>query len=289
MGPSPARNAGSKPVEKHRTAAQCEKRLRRGLIVVSVTWLGLLAAGLILIARSADIGRAAAWTGKAAAVLACQLLFIIRNRRRILRGPNLAHLWGTANLLTLLRGTLAAVLAGFLFGDKPSGLAGWLPALLYTLLAGLDYLDGYWARRTGTETAMGEILDQEYDALGILLAVSLAVQFGHLPAAFLSVGLARYLFAWAAAWRRRRGLPIRPLPPSNLRRRLAGFQMAVLAVVLWPVAGPPGTVLAGLIVGVPFLLGFARDWLIASAKLDPEHRSYLKARARFYRITRSWL
>ncbi len=281
--------AASRQADKHTHRQSHSRRLRRGLIVLSVAWLWLLAAGFILIALSADPGSAAAWTGKVALVMAYQLLFILHNRDRILDGPNLAHLWGTANLLTLVRGTLAAVLAGFLFSDKPTGPASWLPALLYTVLAGLDYLDGYWARRTGTRTAMGEILDQEYDALGILLAVSLAVQFGHLPAVFLCVGLARYAFAGAAAWRRRRGLPVRPLPPSYLRRRLAGFQMAVLAVFLWPVAGPPGTVLAGLIVGVPFLLGFARDWLIVSGNLDPEDRGYLKARALFYRITRTWL
>jgi CDP-diacylglycerol--glycerol-3-phosphate 3-phosphatidyltransferase len=218
-----------------------------------------------------------------------QLLFLLRNRRPILSGENLHALWGAANRLSLTRGLLIALLAGFLFSPKPGGILGWLPPLLYTVLAVLDFFDGYWARKSSTQTRLGELLDQEYDALGILVAVILVVQWRHLPAAFLYLGVIKYMFAGGIAWRSFRGAPVYPLPPSYMRRRLAGFQMGILAVFLWPIARPPGTVVAELIVGVPLLLGFVRDWLVVSGALDPEAPNYRKVKKIFYHIGRIWL
>jgi phosphatidylglycerophosphate synthase len=184
---------------------------------------------------------------------------------------------------------MIALLAGFVFAPQPAGIIGWLPALLYTATAGLDFLDGYWARRHNTATRMGAVLDQEYDALGILVAAVLVVQWGRLPAAFLYLGAAKYLFSWGIGWRRLRGRPVYPLPPSRLRRRLAGFQMGILAVFLWPIARPPGTVLAELIIGIPLLLGFIRDWMLVSGAFDPEDQTYRKLKTAFHRIAETWL
>jgi CDP-diacylglycerol--glycerol-3-phosphate 3-phosphatidyltransferase len=182
-----------------------------------------------------------------------------------------------------------ALLAGYLFATRPGGILGWLPALLYTLLASLDFFDGYWARRTDTRTRMGELLDQEYDALGILIAVVLVIQWGHLPGAFIYIGVAKYLFSGGIAWRLRRGKTVHPLPPSFMRRRLAGFQMGILAVFLWPIARPPGTVLAELIVGVPLLIGFIRDWLLVSGTLDPQDPAYRTIKRKVYAAGADWV
>jgi len=184
---------------------------------------------------------------------------------------------------------MIAILAGFLFKPKPSGILGWLPAALYSLLAILDFFDGYWARRSNTQTRMGELLDQEYDALGILISVILVIQWKHLPIAFIYIGVAKYVFAAGIAWRSYRGKAVYPLPPSYMRRRLAGFQMGILSVFLWPIARPPGTLLAELIIGVPLLLGFIRDWLLVSGALDPEDPDYRKVKEIFYRAGRHWL
>jgi CDP-diacylglycerol--glycerol-3-phosphate 3-phosphatidyltransferase len=259
------------------------------LIVLALIDLLLLGAGFLLTVRSLGLQSGGIWAIKVAAVMAYQLLFLVRNRKTALGGANLDHLWGTANKLSLARGLMIALLAGYLFSPKPSGISGWLPALLYTLLAVLDFLDGYWARRTNTRTRMGELLDQEYDALGILIAMVLVIQWRHLPVAFLYIAVAKYVFAAGTAWRSFRGQPLFPLPPSYMRRRLAGFQMGILAVFLWPVARPPGTVLAQLIIGVPLLLGFIRDWLLVSGALDPEDEGYRRLKRGFYRIGRRWL
>ena len=272
---------------KHSEAQPCTRRFYRGWAVLWVIDLLILAVGSILTYRFLHCG--GSWAAKVAAVMIYQQLFLLRNRKKILSGENLDRLWGLANILSLLRGTMIAVLAGFLFAPKPVGTIGWLPALLYTLLAALDFFDGYWARKSNTVTRMGELLDQEYDALGILVAVVLVVQWRHLPPAFLYIGAAKYVFAWAAACRTVRNRPVYPLPPSYMRRRLAGFQMGILAVFLWPIARPPGTVLAEPIIGVPLLLGFLRDWLLASGALDPEDPGYRKIKDTFYRIGQTWL
>jgi CDP-diacylglycerol--glycerol-3-phosphate 3-phosphatidyltransferase len=261
----------------------------RGISLLGLIDLLVLTAGFLLILRFRDPRTGGIWALKAAAVVAYQLLFILGNRRKILSGENLDHLWGPANLISLTRGLMIAVLAGFLFAPQPVGILGWLPAGLYSLLAILDFFDGYWARKSNTQTRLGELLDQEYDALGILVALVLVIQWGHLPIPFLYIAVAKYVFAAGTAWRSFRGKVVHPLPPSHMRRRLAGFQMGILTVFLWPIARPPGTLLAQLIIGVPLLLGFVRDWLLVSGALDPEDPGYRKIKKAFYNLGSRWL
>jgi phosphatidylglycerophosphate synthase len=179
-------------------------------------------------------------------------------------------------------------LAGFLFLPDAPGLSGWLPALLYAAAAGADALDGFWARRTGSLTRLGALLDGELDGVGLLLASVLAVQYGRLPPVFLAVGLAKPAYAAALGLRRLAGGPLHELPPSYLRRRLAGFQMGVTAVCLWPAAAPPATILAQVLLGVPLLTGFLRDGLAACGLLDPSRPAYQSWKARLGRLAFTW-
>ena len=261
----------------------------RGLITLGLLYLLVLAGGSACVHVYRIIGPAIWWTVKVGTVMGCQMLIILLGKKRILSGQNLDYLWGTANILTQIRGALVAILAGFLFVPKQPGFLGWLPALLYTVLAALDFLDGYWARKSGTETRMGELLDQEYDALGILVAVILAIQYKHLSSVFIYIGIAKYLFAWGIVRRRHRGRPVCDLPPSFMRRRLAGFQMGILAVILWPIASPIGSNLAESIIGIPLAVGFIRDWLIVSDRLNPENPVYVRLKKLFYTFGKTWL
>jgi len=252
------------------------RRFLRGLAVAGAAHAAILAGGFVLLARLRSPAEAWPWVLKVGAALAFQLLLPLMRRRTVLSGENLDKLWGPANVLTMIRGALVALLAGFLFVPMPAGPAAWLPALLFTLSVTLDFVDGWLARRTASQTRLGALLDVEFDALAILLALGLAVHYGHLPLPFLAVGLARYLFVAGIAVRRRRGLAVMELPPSYLRRRLAGFQMGVLAVLLWPIAAPPATILAQALIAVPLLAGFGRDWLLVSGRLDPHAPGYRK-------------
>jgi CDP-diacylglycerol--glycerol-3-phosphate 3-phosphatidyltransferase len=286
-GVHPDRGTPVQPKERI-PAAELRRRFSRGWAILAAVHAVILSTGVGLLWLLRGSGPARLWGIKVGAVLAFELLLPLARRRYVLDGENLQRMWGAANLLTLFRGLLVALLAGFLFAPRPEGAAAWLPALLFTTAAAVDFLDGWWARHTSSQTHLGSLLDMEFDAVGILLAVALTVQYRALPAPFLAVGVARYLFVAAAALRRRRGRPVHGLPPSYLRRRLAGFQMGVLAVILWPVAQPPATTIAEGLVGIPLLAGFLRDWLVVSGRLDPQDPGYRRVVSALRRAAYRW-
>ncbi len=181
---------------------------------------------------------------------------------------------GYGTYLSLFRGWLLALLAGFLLIPWPSGWLGWTPALLYILAGILDLFDGYLARRTHHTTALGEFLDIELDSFGVLIAVAVAIHWGQWPIWFAVIGLARPLFIWGLNLRRRRKRPIRPLPANNFRRVLAGLQMGFIAVALWPIVPAKWATVVGLAFAIPFTLNFLLDWLIASTLIDVESEWY---------------
>lgn len=185
---------------------------------------------------------------------------------------------GYGNGLTLTRGLVICLLAGFLFAPRPTGLLAWAPALLYTVACLLDYLDGYVARITGHATVLGEILDMEFDGLGMLIAVTLAIQYGQIPPWYLVLGVARQLFVFGMWVRGRLDLPVYELPPSDNRRLIAGFQMGFMTVMLWPILAPPITTLASLLFAVPLALSFGRDWLVVSGWFDADAPNYQRMR-----------
>jgi CDP-diacylglycerol--glycerol-3-phosphate 3-phosphatidyltransferase len=171
---------------------------------------------------------------------------------------------GPGNWMTLLRGALIAALAGFLFTPRLQGWPGWTPALLYLLAAAADFSDGYLARISDHATRLGEILDMSFDGLGVLVAASLAIQYGQVPVWYLSVALARYLFLAGLQVRKWRHLPVHELPPSVRRRAVAGAQMGFIAFILMPVFTPPAAHIAAVFFALPFLAGFGLDWLYTS-------------------------
>jgi CDP-diacylglycerol---glycerol-3-phosphate 3-phosphatidyltransferase len=180
---------------------------------------------------------------------------------------------GAANTLTLLRGVLIAGLAGFLFSPWPTGWLAWLPGILYLVASLGDFLDGILARLSGQVTRLGEVLDMEFDVLGVLVTVVLVIQYGQAPGWYVLVALARYLFVGALWLRLRLGLPVYELPFSVRRRTLAGIQMGVLGMLLLPVFGPPGTLWVTSAFGIPLLAGFLWDWLLVIGKVKETAQS----------------
>lgn len=264
------------------------ERFRRGMTLLAVTYIAILIAewvALVAMFPAGDsLSRASLWALKTAAVLAWQFFVIIANRAVVTRGENLGHLWGWANRITLARGVLLALLAGYLFVPEPRGPAAWLPASIYAIAAMADFLDGFVARKTNTRTEMGAFMDGEFDGAGILLVMAVAVQYGRIPPAFVLVGLAKPLYAAGLLAHRKLGGQIHDIPPSYMRRRLAGFQMGVTAVILYPPVAPQLALLAESLVGFPFLVGFARDFLAASGRIDTQAPAYQKWKGRLGRF-----
>jgi CDP-diacylglycerol---glycerol-3-phosphate 3-phosphatidyltransferase len=239
-------------------------RQHRYVAALFFTGLLLIGGGCILL-RSAWIpGNLLQWA--CAAILA---LFILI--RRILtafakdpgRLPE-ACFPGLANRLTAFRGLLTCLLAGFLFLDRPEGLLAWLPGSLYSAALILDGFDGYLARLRHETSAFGAFLDRDLDALGTLIGVLLAVQYGRLPDWFILAGMAYYLFALGQWRRKKRGLPLHPLRASGYRRHVAVVQSVFIALALLPMTIFPESGIVATLVMIPVLAGFLRDWLTVS-------------------------
>ena len=197
---------------------------------------------------------------------------------------------GIANRLTLTRLAVLAALAGTALWapvsvDARLALGGWIPCLAYGAAALGDFADGAVARRTRSASAFGARLDAESDALGMAAGTGIAVLWsGVLPPWYLLAGFGRYLFGAALFLETRLGRRLRELPPSPFRRRLAGFQMGLVTVCLAPFVEPEWAPPATLALGVPFLLGFGRDYLIASGRLDPDSAASRRFLSRLARL-----
>lgn len=174
---------------------------------------------------------------------------------------------GIGSTITLARGCLYGLLAGFVLAPKPEGpLLSWLPGGLFLVAALTDYIDGYLARRANHATRLGKLLDLEVDSFGVLVATILLVQYGQLPAWYLIAGSAHYLFHYHLLWRRRRGLPVHDLTDWPLRRHIGGFHVGFLSVLLFPVFEPPLTTFAAVAFLLPFAYSFATDWLRSTGR-----------------------
>lgn len=141
------------------------------------------------------------------------------------------HLLTPADLVTLGRGVLVLGCAAVIVrGLVVEGTARtWWVAGLATAAWALDGVDGYVARRTGTVTEHGAVLDSAVDGtLVLVLSVAVApvapwaLLGGLLYPAYL---LGRW---WRPRWRR-------PLPHSRRRRLIGG----ALCVTLCLGAAPP--------------------------------------------------
>lgn len=196
---------------------------------------------------------------------------------------------GLANHVSLLRGLLLAWLAGFIFSPRPTGWLGWVPGVLYTTAILIDYGDGILARVTHHTSALGQALDTELDALGILIAPALGIWWGQLPAVYGLVAVAYYAFTLGKWLRARQNKPLHPLPPGAIRRPMAGIQMGFISAVLWPLLHPPLTTIAAIPVMIPFVLGFARDWLAVSGRVDANSGAYRRWMGRVSTVAQRWL
>lgn len=229
-----------------------------------------LFVGLHLAGRYLTTGTALRWTTVSGMVVGFELGFLWTHldASRVERaGDRVRRSLGIANAVTLIRGGLYAAVAGFAVVPPREPLL-WVPALCYGSGVVLDWVDGVAARELGRTTGLGAKLDLAFDTLGFVVAPLVAVVWGRLPAWYLSLSAARYVFRAGVAWRRRRGRPVFALPPSRVRRPLAALQMVFITVALAPVL-PAGTLrVAAAVALLPSLLVFLRDYLAVSGRLD---------------------
>lgn len=258
--------------------------LRRQWLITALVWVAIWLTFYSLLRHDwPDSNR---WLILSGVVLAYNMWVLWRNlpANHRLDETRLLLTLGPGNQLTLVRGLCIGLLAGFLFGPWPPGATAWLLVLLYTITDIADYFDGFLARRADHVTALGGVLDMEFDGLGTLVVILLAVSFGQLPWWYLGLGLARYLFILGLWLRRRLDRPIYEMTASAHRRVFAGVQMGFLSVVLWPILPREMAVIAGTLFAAATGLGFLRDWMVVSGQINPNHPRYRRAQSFLYRF-----
>ncbi len=142
---------------------------------------------------------------------------------------------GPANLVTGFRAVLTALLAGAVV-VPPTERGAWVLLALSAVAAGLDGVDGHFARRSGMSSAFGARFDMEVDALLILVLSVLVWRFGKAGVWVVASGLMRYAFvaaAWVWPWFDR------ALPSSRRRQTVCVIQIVGLICALGPPSAPP--------------------------------------------------
>lgn len=155
--------------------------------------------------------------------------------------------FGAANVVTLARGVVAALLGALVVAPTSNGVAAFA-TVAGTLAAVLDAVDGRLARGSGVASKFGARFDMETDALLVLALAMLAWRWDRAGAWVLLSGLLRYAFVAAGLvvpWLRR------PLPPSRWRQTVCVVQIVLLLAVIAPLLSPGASwplALAGLLV-----------------------------------------
>lgn len=250
--------------------------MRSAIALMTVHWFGLLAVAFWL-ERAWSLEAAFRWlppTGLVLALVHFQFCYHLRlnhppENRRL--NPSV----GIANQMTLARGWGISLIAGFIllpdFKTSTSGsFIAWVPGVIYLLVAGADCLDGLWARITCSSSILGQKLDIEMDALGLLTASVLLVVWGRLPTVYLLVGASYYLFQFGVHVRRRRGRTVCPLIERPFARVMAGIQMVFVGLALLPIFAVPLLFLAAIFFMLPLLAGFVWDWMIIQDRPAPQ-------------------
>jgi phosphatidylglycerophosphate synthase len=206
---------------------------------------------LSMLARTVGIGAAGWLVG-----LASGLTLNLALARALWRDPSAELGW--ASWVTLTRATLAVGVAALTAASFERDLAVATVVTLASIALALDFVDGWLARRTRTESALGAKLDGEVDAFLILvLSIEVAPTVGGWV---LLIGLARYLFyaaGWVLPWLRA------PLPRRHWRKTVTASQGIALVIAA---SGVPPTEVSRIVLAVAFALlaeSFGRDvwWL----------------------------
>jgi CDP-diacylglycerol--glycerol-3-phosphate 3-phosphatidyltransferase len=95
------------------------------------------------------------------------------------------------NLLTLMR--IALIPPVMILMSEVTPKSGFYAALLCSIAAITDWLDGWLARRRGLESLVGKLLDPLADKLLVMAILVMATQLGRIPGWFAVLLLAREL------------------------------------------------------------------------------------------------
>jgi phosphatidylglycerophosphate synthase len=214
---------------------------------------GLAGAFLILLVLERTVGiGGAGWLVGLASGLALNLALA----GALWRDPAAGLSW--ASWITLIRATLVVGVAALAAASFERPVATATLVTLASVALALDFVDGWLARRTATQSPLGAKLDGEVDAFLILvLSIEVAPTAGSWV---LLIGFARYAFyaaGWVLPWMRA------PLPRRDWRKTVTASQGVALVIA---VSGVPPLWLSRVLLAVALAMlaeSFGRDvwWL----------------------------
>jgi phosphatidylglycerophosphate synthase len=230
------------------------KTLRHRVALAALVGLGLTLAASLSMAQWLHLSSSFPWL--AAATFATGMSLVLT-----LGIPHHPYpRFGAANLVTMSRLALVALVAGFALDGRSPDRATWIVALAM-LCSALDGLDGWLARRTRLSSALGARFDMETDALLIFLLSLLAWRYDKAGSWVLACGLMRYGFVAAGSvlpWMAGR------LTPTLRGKTVAVIQLLGLSLALMPFVLPPvSDVAAALTLGAltwSFAVDVGRLW-----------------------------
>jgi len=217
--------------------------------------VGLVSTGSIALLAGTRIEAGATYPLKAAAVFAVMMVAVTAVAGEQHPYPR----FGPANYVTMIRAMLVALVAA-LIGHPATPEMLWCVIGLTALMAALDGLDGWLARRSHMASEFGARFDMETDA-GLILVLSILVwQHEKTGAWVLLCGLMRYGFVaagWGLSWL------AQPLPSTRRGKTVAVGQLLGLSVALAPIVPPPLSAIAAALALTALAWSFAIDikWL----------------------------
>ena len=121
--------------------------------------------------------------------------------------------------------------------EPPSVQTRWILVVVFLVVAGTDWLDGYLARRLNQVTELGKFLDPLVDKLMVLAPLMSLVELGQIPAWGVFLILARELTI--AGWRVSPSMQSGGVPGANLAGKVKTVvQIVAIALLIAPLADP---------------------------------------------------
>jgi len=146
------------------------------------------------------------------------------------REEHLHDIWTVANVITVLRLLLIPFFFSVLLSDRSDVLA----FALFVTAASTDWLDGMVARRTGTVTSLGKMIDPLVDRLLLASGVVGLYLIGRLPLWLVGILVGRDIYLLWGAYRLEhygKRMPVTVLGKATTAVLLTGFSMLILG---WP-------------------------------------------------------
>lgn len=233
------------PYGRSYNAAHVPLRIR--FVIAGITGCLLLTALQGVLPQWLEVSAAYPWKAAVifAAVMAAATVFAAEHPF-----PRL----GPANLVTIIRAFLVALIGALIGEPNTAGVAA--AAAVAIVIAVLDGVDGWLARRSGMTSAFGGRFDTETDALLILVLSVLIWRYDKAGAWILAAGLLRYAFVgagWVLPWM------AGPLTPTLRAKTVAVLSLVGLSLALLPPVAPPASVLVAAATLASLTWSFAVD------------------------------